>query len=201
MKSQHRIRLGNAIVKQGDYIYGAIPLRKWEKLVKRALRFEEWGSKDVFECKCCNFRTTSILRIRLHWKYDEYHLMKYPAYKKEQDRLYYQKNKETIKKQQQQYRAKNRDKINERARAYRLKNGDKMRERERLYRAKNRHAIKINNDYYYVVNRDKINERKRAHRLKNKGRYKCEPCSYSTYSKYNYNRHLHTKKHKTNTTH
>ena len=48
---------------------------------------------------------------------------------------------------------------------------------------------------YEKTNRQRITERERKYKEANRDKYRCEKCNYNTAKRYDYNKHLKTKKH------
>ena len=165
-------------------------LLNWERLTIKFFEREELYARmsdKVYECKCCKYKTKSIVHIRLHWEYNEYHQKHIKDFQKEQKRLYYQKNKAKILAQQKEYRKNNIEKVRK-----------QEREKQRRYYQKHKDKINEYRKLYYHKHRALILGQHMEFREKHRNRYVCNGCSYATPHKRDFKRHLNTLKHKNN---
>jgi hypothetical protein len=105
-------------------------------------------------------RDTYIRRARLQRITD-------PEKKREEDRLYYQRNKAEIKKRANEYYKNNTRKVRETVKIYRQKNLKLIALRHKKYYEKNKPKILNRNKQYYFKNKIKLNAASKRWREKN----------------------------------
>jgi len=106
--------------------------------------------------------------------------------KKEKDKEYREKNKESISQSQKEYYEKNKDTINQKSKEYQEKNKESIRQYQKEYREKNKESISQKKKEYREKNKETINQ-------KNKEKITCE-CG-ATVSRICLSRHRKSKKH------
>lgn len=131
-----------------------------------------------------------------------------PQKKKEQDKEYYELNKEKILEKVKEYREKNKEKISELNKEYCEKNKEMILEYQKEYREKHQEKKKIQDKEYRENNKEKISEYQKEYRENNKEKLQEYQKEYYEIIKENFkcecgseiricekSRHLKTKKH------
>jgi hypothetical protein len=159
---------------------------------KELLEKEKYHIK-LNECKLnkINPITTKEERKQQQKQYKEQQKEWYEQNKdkiKQQQKEWYEKNKDKIK----QYNGQNKDKIKQQQKEWYEKNKDKIKQ----YNGQNKDKIKQQQKEWYEQNKDKIKQKQKQYYEQNKNKYKCEVCNFNAYSKNDYTRHCSSQKHK-----